>query len=521
MNNFPAAIAAIVTAAANRSPSRADTTTTSVAAAPVDTAAVGTDSAKFSASVAAVSAHATASTTNNKTTANTKATATTPTKATATTPSKVSINEKAAAGDPLNATPAPACDWAVEQCHMIGLLPPIKCQRSGCTNYAHHVCSIEWVTKNNLPEGTIGTLCREHHPMYRNPAFIVQPASMATYDASPSMTVSTVTAEAREKSPLISTANKINATTTTKRKINQRGEIVAAMKGKEIRIGKGVRVFSTKAQIKSRVKQGDPQYDVIKTLGAGFRLYGRVIEPDARKGWWVVEYDLFPMDAKSIRVTRGLVTTVRQGEDEPQYHPRNEKIAMAIENIEKLGGECDNDHCDILLVDTPPEYDDNDNDVDNDINGDNPATSNKKKKKISRKVASLQSFLNMSDEGVLDATYFDHYYGEGEKDFIRWEILKEGDEIVEDVMQHPTAESPFAIDIPWTASKSLNDYFRIFFEHFFPSMKGKAAVLDKYLSDERCSCYKYVQHDKIKFHQADEDDPDYLVSRSLLCTCIP
>ena len=215
MNNFPAAIAAIVTAAANRSPSRADTTTTSVAAAPVDTAAVGTDSAKFSASVAAVSAHATASTTNNKTTANTKATATTPTKATATTPSKVSINEKAAAGDPLNATPAPACDWAVEQCHMIGLLPPIKCQRSGCTNYAHHVCSIEWVTKNNLPEGTIGTLCREHHPMYRNPAFIVQPASMATYDASPSMTVSTVTAEAREKSPLISTANKINATTTT------------------------------------------------------------------------------------------------------------------------------------------------------------------------------------------------------------------------------------------------------------------------------------------------------------------
>ena len=46
-------------------------------------------------------------------------------------------------------------------------------------------------------------------------------------------------------------------------------------------------------------------------------------------------------------------------------------------------------------------------------------------------------------------------------------------------------------------------------------MKGKAAVLDKYLLDERCSCYKYVQHDKIKFYQADEDNPDYLVSRSL------
>jgi hypothetical protein len=99
--------------------------------------------------------------------------------------------------------------------------------------------------------------------------------------------------------------------------------------------------------------------------------------------------------------------------------------------------------------------------------------------------------------------------------------LKEGDEIVNDVMQHPAAASPFSIDIPWTASMFGNNYFGIFFEHFFPSREGKAAVLDKYLSDERCSAYTYVRHNNIKFHQSDKDDPDYIVSGSFSSACIP
>jgi hypothetical protein len=142
-----------------------------------------------------------------------------------------------------------------------------------------------------------------------------------------------------------------------------------------------------------------------------------------------------------------------------------------------LGSESDNNHCNILLCANDDDDDDGNNLDEMDV--DNPETSKKKKKKVSRKVASLQSFLNMSNDGVLAATTFAHYYGEGENDFIRWEILKEGDEIVDDVMQHPAAASPFAIDIPWTASTFGNNYFGIFFEHFFPPLEGKAAVLDK------------------------------------------
>ena len=46
-----------------------------------------------------------------------------------------------------------SCDWAVEQCHMIGL-PSKNCQRLGCLKYLHHLCSIKWEGKNNIPEGT-------------------------------------------------------------------------------------------------------------------------------------------------------------------------------------------------------------------------------------------------------------------------------------------------------------------------------------------------------------------------------
>ena len=305
---------------------------------------------------------------------------------------------------------------------------------------------------------------------------------------------------------MISTANKVNAVTQRKTKKNRNGETIAAVT-KGVRIARGVRVYSTTAQMRSRIKQSEPQYDSIKTFGDGFRFYGTVIgSANGKKGWWNVEYDLFPTETKMISMPRGILTTVPPGADEPAYHPRHDKIAEAINNIETLV-ECDNNHCDILLADSDDdlilsEQEDND---------ENPLPK-KKKKKVTKKVASLRSFLDMSDECVLEAVTFDHYYGEDEGDFIRWDILKDGEEIVEDMMHHPPTASPFAIDIPWSPSVHKNNYFEIFFEHFFPPLEGKAAVLDEYLSDERCSAYTYYKHDNIKFHRPDEPDPDYIVS---------
>jgi hypothetical protein len=79
----------------------------------------------------------------------------------------------------------------------------------------------------NLPEEGIKTLCRAHHPQY---------SSITTSR----MTVATVSKTQRAKSPVSSTANKINASTAAKTRVNKSGEVVAAVKTKEPRIKSGV-----------------------------------------------------------------------------------------------------------------------------------------------------------------------------------------------------------------------------------------------------------------------------------------
>ena len=76
-------------------------------------------------------------------------------------------------------------------------------------------------------------------------------------------------------------------------------------------------------------------------------------------------------------------------------------------------------------------------------------------------------------------------------------ILKEGEEITHDVMQHLEKQDPFLIDIPWLPTTEQNDYFGIFFQHFFLSQKGKAEQLDKSLSDSRASYHKTVEKENI------------------------
>ena len=85
-----------------------------------------------------------------------------------------------------------------------------------------------------------------------------------------------------------------------------------------------------------------------------------------------------------------------------------------------------------------------------------------------------ERFLQQDDERVKEATVFDHYYSEKDDNFICWTILKEGEEIKHDVI-------PFLIDIPWWSMTEQNDYFAKFFQHFFPSLKGKAELLDIFL----------------------------------------
>jgi hypothetical protein len=122
----------------------------------------------------------------------------------------------------------------------------------------------------------------------------------------------------------------------------------------------------------------------------------------------------------------------------------------------------------------------------------------------------------MSNEGVVNANTFRHFHGEGDGDYIEWTIHKDGEEITTDVMQHkPHDSSPFSTEIEWHPSSNRVDYFDVFFSHFFPSLEGKAAVLDQYLSNPRCSGHTtYWVKEKVRFHRKDAPDPDFIVSFS-------
>ena len=62
---------------------------------------------------------------------------------------------------------------------------------------------------------------------------------------------------------------------------------------------------------------------------------------------------------------------------------------------------------------------------------------------------------------------------------------------------------PLEENIDWT---KLNASF---FEHVFPSVKGHAALVDKYLSDLRAEYYRTVTQFEIKFNDEEATDPDW------------
>ena len=59
--------------------------------------------------------------------------------------------------------------------------------------------------------------------------------------------------------------------------------------------------------------------------------------------------------------------------------------------------------------------------------------------------------------------------------------------------------------------KSILDYNKIFLDHFFPSLKGKAKLMDEYLHHDRCSMLRVIKKDGVKFHFPNNPDPDFLV----------
>ena len=110
------------------------------------------------------------------------------------------------------------------------------------------------------------------------------------------------------------------------------------------------------------------------------------------------------------------------------------------------------------------------------------------------------------------AKSFEYVNGKTREDHITWTILADNEEIVEDTMQHTDHRiSLLKVNIPWHPDKSILDYNKNFFDHFFPSLKGKSKLMDEYFSNDRCSMLCVIRKDGVKFHHLNNPDPDFLV----------
>ena len=63
-------------------------------------------------------------------------------------------------------------------------------------------------------------------------------------------------------------------------------------------------------------------------------------------------------------------------------------------------------------------------------------------------------------------------------------------------------------DTPLDKDNNLND---IFFEHVFTCITGLILLTDTYHSSGNSTYYSTVRNDKIKLHDPDTDDPDWMV----------
>ena len=144
----------------------------------------------------------------------------------------------------------------------------------------------------------------------------------------------------------------------------------------------------------------------------------------------------------------------------------------------------------------------------------------------------IKAFMGMDVIGIKNAASFSLRYRRKDSDVIKWQILGEEEQIVTCPMEQKMKASsvsmavsapgarvagnpdqlkvnPFKKDIEWDPVPNLTNYNKIFFEHFFPSLQGKAKVADRIISDPRCGIYRMVQGNGMEpFHQPDRDDPD-------------
>ena len=100
-------------------------------------------------------------------------------------------------------------------------------------------------------------------------------------------------------------------------------------------------------------------------------------------------------------------------------------------------------------------------------------------------------------------------YGKEKDQVLRWKILPDREHIEDEKFKPPEHVDMKEVDM---TDKSFAD---VFFDEFFPDLKGSACIIDKYHSDPASEMYESVQQQNIKFHDNDAEDKDWNQSSSV------
>jgi hypothetical protein len=204
---------------------------------------------------------------------------------------------------------------------------------------------------------------------------------------------------------------------------------------------------------------------VLKGLLPGVHLFDTVKGGSGKKGY-NIEFNLFLHDERDITVTCKQLRLVPIGAEEKEF-----KYDLESSN-------------------------------DDDANGN--------LRKLSLEQESIWKFKDLSKDVPEKATVFNFAYGkEEEEEKIVWDILPDGKHVM-DLPFEPLMEAKYLKDITWKTEEE-KDYNRVFFDHFFPSINNHSKIIDEYLSDPHAKWHNTTHDCWIKFHDLDDDDPDWKV----------
>jgi hypothetical protein len=298
----------------------------------------------------------------------------------------------------------------------------------------------------------------------------------------------------------------------------------AAKKQPVCRVGR--RVVVERQYVHIRVLPDQPGRAVLDQFNRKFHNFYGLVFSKAKHNVWNIKFDLFPSGADAVPIARKHIKKVLLPEDEEPAYDREQDAESEGEDV------------------TPVEAE---------------KQQRTKEGKKNYTGESVKAFLALDSDAMKVARAYQHKYGEKDEEAVDWVILKEEEEIMTCPMEleytakiaensgeaapkpggmtynnagprqastcPPLCEvDPMKIDIPWHQNPKENDYNTIFFKHFFPSLKGKAALADRIIHDPRSGYFHSATANNIKFHQPLKNDPDVLVrmhcsQRPLLIIC--